>query len=254
MKVSEIRKEAIGTLTGKWKKVLAITLIYLVVTIGISFIVGIFEEGTIMANMLAILEIVITIPLSFGLAWTFLKLKRNENVKTFEFVKTGFSKFFRAWKITGRILLKMILPLIVLIISILLYTIIVNYSIMQAQEGETVSARWGLIAALVIYYAAIIYTMFVLLKYSLTSFIAYDKTEASASEIVNQSEKMTKKNRWKIILIQLPYILWEIVGSFLFLGEISYVGIVVYMIGNMLLFPYTQVAMVCFYEKLALQD
>jgi len=255
MKISEIRKEAMGALKGKWKKALAITVTYLVATFCISFIIGLFEENFIIETILAVVEFVITIPLSFGIAWTFLKLKRNEDIKILDPFKIGFGNFFRAWKITGRILLKMILPMLFFfVIGTLLYDIIISYSIMQAQAGETVVARWGILAALAIYCIAIICVMFMLLKYSLTSFIACDKPDMSVSEVVNKSKKMMKKNRWKMIFIQLPYILWIILGSFLFMGETSYIGIIIYIMGYMLLFPYIQVAMVCFYEKLALQD
>ncbi len=251
MKVSEIMKEAKGTLIDKWKKVISITVIYMAITFCISFIIGIFDEGSIIENILVVVELLITIPLSFGIEWAFLRLKRNETVKTIDFLKTSISKFFRAWKITVRILLKMIFSMSVIIIGAVLYTIIVNYSIMQAQEGNTMVAQLGLGVALGIYFAPIILAMFKLLKYSLTSFIAYDKPNARTSEVVNESEKLMKKNRWKIILLQLPHIVWVALGSFLFAVETSYIEMIVYIIGYMILFPYTQIAMVCFYERLA---
>lgn len=250
MKLFEIIKDAKGILIKNWKKALFITIIYLGITFCISSIIGNFEEGTIIRNILSVLQFVIIIPLNFGLEWTFLNLKRNKSVKILDFLKTGIYKFFRAWKITISTLLKMIIPMLAIIIGTLLYNIIASYSIMQAEEGNTTIAQWGLIVALGIYIIPIIYAMFVLLKYSLISFIAHDKPEANAFEIVNESQKLMKKNRWKIIFVQLPYFLWLILDSFIISIETSYIEIIVYIIGYIILFPYTQVALTCFYEKL----
>lgn len=242
MKLSEIRREAREALMGKWKKGVAIVVVYLVIALGISFIMSSFDDEAAMGAILAVVEFIISIPLSFGLAWSFLKLKRNEEVKAFDFLKIGVNNFSRAWTITGRTLLKMILPILVLVIGVIVYAGMVVYSAMQLTVGATDAATTGMVVGIAIYIISIVYMISVLLLYSLTSFIAYDKPNMTALEVVNESRRLMKGNRWRIILLELSFIGWALL-CLLTLG-----------IGYLWLLPYMQVAMVCFYEKLALQD
>lgn len=239
MKLSEVRREAREALTGKWGKGVCIVLAYLVISFVLGFVMGLFDEESLIGLLLSIAQLIITVPLSFGFALAFLKLKRNEDIKAFEFVNIAVDNFSRAWKITGRTLLKMILPLIVLVVAIVVYAGIVVYSTMQLAVGEAGAAGVGLIAGVVIYIVAIIYVVSVSLLYSLTTYIAYDNKEKTALEVVNESARLMKGNRWKIILLELSFIGWAILTVFT-LG-----------IGYLWLLPYMQVAMVCFYERLA---
>jgi len=238
MKSFEIRKEAREALRGKWGKGAGIVLAYLAFSLVFGFIVGIFEENSVMALLMAILELVISVPLSFGLAFAFLKLKRNEDVTAFGFIDMGIDNFSRSWRITGRTLLKLILPIIVLIGAVIAYAVMVVYSVMALSLGGTESIGSTMIIGVIIYIVAIIYYVSVALLYSLTSFIAYDNKEMIASEVVAESAKLMRGNRGKLVFLELSFIGWAILTVFSF-------GI-----GYLWLFPYMQVAMVCFYDKL----
>ena len=239
MKLSEIRREAREALTGKWSKGVCILLAYLLITFAIGFVIGFFSGNSFLSLLLTIAQLVISVPLSFGLTLAFLKIKRNEEIKAFGFIDLAVDNFSIAWKIIGRTLLKMIIPIIVLIIAILIYAGMIVFSTMQAFAGDAGAAGIGLIIAIVIYIAAIIYVTAVALLYSLTIYIAHDNKEKSALEIVEESARLMKGNRWKIILLELSFIGWAILASFTF-------GI-----GYLWLLPYMQVAMVCFYDRLA---
>jgi len=76
------------------------------------------------------------------------------------------------------------------------------------------------------------------LLYSLSVFVAYDNPNMSSLEVVNESARMMKGNRWKIVLLSLSFIGWAILALFT-LG-----------IGYLWLMPYMIVAEVCFYEFL----
>ena len=76
---SEFRKEAREKLTGKWGKVVCISLFYF----ALSFIITLLEERTLgFANtVVTILGLLIEIPLGFGLVTCFVKLFNGEDVK-----------------------------------------------------------------------------------------------------------------------------------------------------------------------------
>lgn len=238
MKLSEVRKEAREALTGKWGKGVCILLAYLLVAFAIGFVISLFGENSFLGALLSIAQLIISVPLSFGMTLAFLKLKRNEEIKAFGFVDIAIDNFSRAWKIVGRILLKMIVPIIVSVVAIFVYAVIQVYSTMQLAAGATGVGGIGLIIAVVIYIAVIVYLLSVSLLYSLTTYIAYDNKENTALEVVNESARLMKGNRWKIILLELSFIGWAILTVFT-LG-----------IGYLWLLPYMQVAMVCFYDRL----
>ncbi|MBQ2835905.1 MAG: DUF975 family protein [Clostridia bacterium] len=247
MKLSEIRKEARGALTGKWGKGVCIVLAYLVIAFSIGFITGLFGEESVVGTILSIVELIITVPLSFGFALAFLKLKRNEDIKAFGFIDLAVDNFSKAWKIAGRTLLKMILPIIVLVVVCLIYVLTNIYVFGGVIAGDLsltlteveFAVQISIVIYFVLYIAAIIYMVSVLLLYSLTTYIAYDNKEKTALEVVNESVKLMKGNRWKIILLELSFVGWAILGIFTF-------GI-----GYLWLFPYMVIAEICFYERLA---
>ena len=237
MKAYEIRKEAREALQGKWGKGVGIILAYLVISFVFGIFSGFFEENSVMVVLLSIVEIIITIPLSFGLEWTFLKLKRNEDISAFGFLDMGIDNFARSWKIAGRTLLKLILPLIVLIGSVIVYLVMWTYSIMQIAVGGT-SGLETMTIGTIIYIIAVIYFLIVSLLYSLTSFIAYDNKEMTAKEVVNESARLMRGNRGKIIWLELSFLGWALLA------------VMAFGIGYLWLLPYMNVAVVCFYDKL----
>lgn len=239
MSISKIRENAREALTGKWGKGALITLAYLAIIFVIGFIQGLFEENSVMSNLLGIAMAIIEVPISLGLIYAFMKLKRGEEVKPFDFLEMGFSNFGRAWKITLRTLLKLILPIIVIVVGMLMITGSAVYFTAEAIMGGLGESSLVLMfVGLIIYIAALIWCMVRSLLYSLTLYVAYDNPNMTSLEVVNESAKMMNGNRWKIFLLELSFIGWAILCIFT-LG-----------IGYLWLLPYMQVALVCFYEHL----
>jgi uncharacterized membrane protein len=238
MKTYEIKKEAREALRGKWGKGVDIVLAYLLISFAMGIFSGFFEENSLISLVLSVVELIISVPLSFGLAWAFLKLKRNEEASSFEFLNMGINNFSRSWKIAGRTLLKLILPIIILLGSVFAFLGVVVYSTMQLSIGVTSGLGATMIIGIIIYLVAIIYFVSVSLLYSLTAYIAYDNKEMTASEVVAESARLMKGNRGKLIWLELTFMGWAILTIFT-LG-----------IGYLWLLPYMQVAIVCFYEKL----
>lgn len=242
MGISKIKENARKALTNKKGKGAIIILAYAVIAFIIGFIEGIFDES-IIANIISIISKIIGIPLSFGITCSFIRLKRDEDVKAFDFLNSGFSNFGRAWKITLRVILKLILPIILFFVAMITVSVIVAYSSIDLLANniakETIlAAVVGIIVIVPIYCWLIIRS----LLYSLTTYIAFDNPDMTALEIVNESERMMKGNRTKLVLLTLSFIGWAILCIFT-LG-----------IGYLWLIPYVQVAEVCFYESILEKD
>lgn len=240
MKSYEIREQAREALNGKWGKAVLITLIYVGLVLIFSFVAGKFEEDSLAYNIIEIVTTILQVPLSFGIGYSMIKLKRNEKVKVFDFLNLGFSNFGRSWKITLRATLKMILPIIGMIISIVLF---IGISVMSAVNsivgGANVTSFIGLVLlALIIFFVSYVWMLILSLNYTLTTYIAYDNPNMSSLEVVNESKRMMQGNRWKIFVLSLSFIGWIIL-------TVCTLGI-----GYFWLLPYMQVSSICFYESL----
>lgn len=239
MVLSDIRKSAREALAGKWGKGALITLVYFLFTFVLGFISGLVEDIAVLSFIVEIATIVISIPISFGLIASFIKLKRGEEVKVFEFITYGFTNFARAWKVAGNMLLKMWLPILLYIIAIIVLTFAISFgAVASAASGSSTFVIIASIVGIALFIAAFVYLFITTLSYSLSYFIAYDNENMNGKEVVEESKKMMKGNRGKLVLLQLSFIGWAILSVFTLY------------IGMLWLAPYMQIALICFYEAL----
>lgn len=235
MPPSEIRKDAREALRGKWGKAVCIVLVYFVFTFAIGFIQGLFKKGSAIYTIIDLAFLVISIPLSFGLIISFMKLKRDEEVSCFDFFKDGFSRFAKSWGIWFHTLVRLLLPMVCLVLIIILMAVLTSANTLHPKTLNIVLV----IASVALYIATIIYVVTRALLYALAYNIGYDNPELSSKACVLKSEALMKGNRGNYFLLELSFIGWAILACFTF-------GI-----GFLWLFPYMQVALVCFYEKIA---
>lgn len=239
MSISKIRENARVALKGKWGKGACIVLAYLAFAFVVGLVIGLLSEESLIGSLIDLAYSIIQVPILFGLSYAFIKLKRDEEVKAFDFLSLGFSNFGRAWKIGLREVLKLILPLIVLVISIVILVGGIVYATSAVMSGGSAEPSTGLLLlGAVLYIVSIIWFVVRSLLYSLTVYVAYDNPNMSSLEVVNESARMMKGNRGKIFLLSLSFIGWAILTVFT-LG-----------IGYLWLMPYMIVAEVCFYEHL----
>lgn len=229
MPPSELRKEAREALSGKWGKGICIILAYLLITFAIGFVEGLFENNSLLFLLIEIAVLVITVPLSFGLTISFMKLKRNENVTAFGFLNDGFTNFSKSWGIAWHTFVRMLLPVVAIFIIAILMSIL-----------TVTSAKTPLfaLAGVVLYIATLIYTVSRSLLYVVAYPIGYDNPELSSKDCVKKSEELMKGNRGNYFLLELSFIGWAILGT------------LTLCIGYLWLIPYMQVAMVCFYDRI----
>lgn len=240
MPPSEIRKDARESLAGKWGKAVCILLAYLLISFVIGVIEGLPKEGSTLALILELASLIISVPMSFGLIISFIKLKRGEEVNAFGFLSDGFSRFGKSWGIWAHTLLKLLLPIICLVFVIVLMTVLIIYTgwFNAGSISTPVTAAISLLAT-VLYIVGLCYIVSRSLLYVLAYYIGYDEPNLSSGECVKKSEKLMKGNRGNYFLLQLSFIGWAILA------------VLTFGIGMLWLLPYISVAEVCFYDRVA---
>ncbi len=242
MIASQIRANARENLTGKWGKAALITLSYVIIVFVISFL----------CNLVPVIGqiawIVISTPISYGLLVSFIKLKRDEEVDCTDFLSNGFSNFGRVWGVVGNIALKMILPIclvflfaIIMVVSISGSIIGLAYGSMSYSVSTAMASGFGffVFVGFIGYFASIIYAIVKGYLYTLSFYILNDNDNMSGKEIVAESARLMKGNRWRFFWLGFSFIGWAFLSAFT-LG-----------IGMLWLVPYMMVSIVFFYEELA---
>lgn len=236
MTSSQLRTSAREALKGKWGKAALITLIYIIVTYVIGFVLAFIPVFGRIALW------VVSLPLSYGILVTFIKLKRGEEVSYIDFFNFGFSQFSKVWSVFGNMVLKLIVPVILVVVFIMLMVFGGAGAIVGAAfntAGATAGFSGITIIGLIGYIASLIYLIIKGYLYSLSYYILNDNPDKTGKEIVEESEKLMKGNRWAFFWLGLTFIGWSILAG-LTLG-----------IGMLWLTPYIMVTFVCFYESLA---
>ena len=255
MTISELKKDAKVKLAGNYKKAIAISLLYYFIVILLNSIPQ-FINITIVNIIYLILVAIISIPLSFGMISSIIKIVRNEDVKTSDFINIGLSNIKGVWRTYLRTMIKLILPIIIIVAAYLFLIVTVVQTVFVTGMGGEVtselSTRFSISIAVV--FVALIFFMIKSLSYSLTMYILHDKPTATGKEINEESALLMKGNKWKIFLLGLSFIGWFFLILFItclvsiFVNEIA--GVVISYVGSIALTPYIYASLICFYEDL----
>lgn len=254
---SETRKQARESLKGRWGTVVLITLIFL----GYSFLVGLLSAIPFLGFIVAIASIVIDIPIFYGFSITMMKLKRGETVGYFDFFKDGFANFKRAWCITGRLLLKMIVPIILIVVAIFIMGFSIIASLITAfaigvsttgsalGDGTIIGISAITIIAYIVVLVAYIWLFIKSLSYGLSMYIAIDNPTMKPLDCVNKSKELMDGNKGRLFCLYLSFIGWILLTVLLSL--IPFIGWVATIAGTLLLTPYITFSTIAFYENRA---
>ncbi len=233
---SDFRAEARRKLTGKWGKGACIMLAYLLFYFILGFVLGLLPDSWEWLGQ--IINVVIEIPLSFGIVYAFLKLYKDEDVSAFDFLKLGFNNFGKSWSITFNIFLKMIVPVIVVIVSYILMA--VGIALYSTSLFATYSSGNGylfiVIIGVILLVASSIWATTKYYFYQLAFLISMENEDMSASDAVEESQKAMTGRRAKLFWLQLSFIGWSILGAISF-------GI-----GFLWIIPYVNCAIIAFYK------
>lgn len=240
MKSSDFRRQAREALTNNWGKGVAITAAYSLILIAVEILLSLTSIIPLLNLLIAIGNVVISVPISYGLFSAFIKLKRKEEVKAFDFLKDGFSNFGKAWKITGHILLKLLIPIIIMIVLYFIIAYCVSALFISALITQTllVLPFIVLIISLIGFLGVSFWLTIKYLFYAFVYPISYDNPDMKAKDVVLTSKKLMTNNRWKYFVLSLTFIGWILLAA------------IPFGIGLLWVLPYMQVAQICFYEYL----
>lgn len=220
MNSRDLRALARESLQGRWGKAAILTLIYWVITFGISFILGCIPIiGQIAYAVIAPV-------LSFGFLVSLIQLSRNENPGTIAFLNNGLPFLGKLWGIILHTFLKMILPILLIVAGAIILSV------------GTISESALSFIGFIIYLTGLVYMIIKSFSYVLTSYILNAEPTLTSKEIVEKSEILMKGNKWRYFCLGLSFIGWIILTSLTF-------GI-----GYFWLLPYIQIANLKFYEEL----
>ncbi len=257
MKFNEINNEAKGYLKNNfWKLFFIVLLNYIITTIFSKF--SNHFETTLFKLIYLIFLYAITIPLSYGVTISFIKTSRNESVSIFDFISDGMKSFKSIWKVIGRTILKLLLPIILLIIGIFLSLVLFNFSILNLGSTNLPLLILSIIVSMALTIVPSIYYIIKCFCYSLTNFILYDNPDFTAKEIVAESDKMMKGNKFTLFTIIL-YILLLFLALFAICIIVALIlktpiavlaSVIVILISAFLILPYSFALQVAFYNLL----
>ncbi len=245
MVASQIRSKARENLIGKWGKAALMTLSYFIIGLVMAFL----------CNLIPIIGqivwFIIFTPISYGLIVSFMKLKRDEDVKYTDFLNNGFANLGRVWGVVGNIILKMILPFCLVFLFAIIMVVCLSGSIlgfayanMSYKVSTAMASGFGFfgLVGFIGYFASIIYIIVKSYLYSLSFYILNDNDNMTGKEIVEESARLMKGNRWRFFWLVLSFIGW------------AFLSVFTLNIGILWLLPYMMISMVVFYEDLVGKD
>ena len=234
---SDFRTEARRKLSGKWGKGACIMLAFVLISFIINFVEGFLPDS--MNWIVQIIDIIINIPMAFGLTFAFLKLFKDEEVKVFDFLKLGFSNFGKSWGIAFHTFLKMILPIVLVIFSYILLIIGISVGVKAATFSTSDSSAFSmfiLVIGIILLIASGIWSITKSYYYQLALLISMENEEMLPADAVSESEKLMTGKRASLFCLQLSFIGWAILAA------------ITFGIGLLWLIPYVQFAAIAFYK------
>lgn len=245
MNASQLRALARENLQGNWVKAALLVLVFFVSTFLISFVLGFIPL------IGPIISFIISPVLSFGITVSLIRLARNEETTFLGFLKTGFDSFVKVWGVNIYTIIKMILPIILIVISVVLMMFtgisIFNSALSESGAGSSILL---VLLGIILYIVGLVWTIVKSFSYTLTLFILNDEPELPSKEIVNKSESLMNGNKWRFFCLSLSFIGWYILAYLLFIF-VPFIGIIAAIIGFLFLIPYIEIASLKFYEELA---
>lgn len=249
MYISELKKEAKVKLVGKWPLAIGINLTYLILTVALSYVAT--KIDGIVGAILALIFAIITIPLSFGITASMLNLSRNETVGVTDFITIGFKNFKKAIFLSLSIFFRIIIPVIILVFSAAL-SIISGFA--NAVGSSAASSGITSIVTLLLAVASMIWIIYKVLSYALSTYVLIDNEEMKSGEAIAKSCELMKGYKLKFVGLVLSFIGWFLLCGFLAgIAEIAneMLGTIVMYGLSLLLTPYITFAEINFYEDLA---
>lgn len=253
IKSSEIKKVALTNLKGKWPKAFAITTLFTIVNIALSYVLTVLQNITVNMPILYygvnLIYLAIFLPLSFGLISSICKLVKEEKINTTTFLNDAILNSTKAIAIFIRTLLKMLFPSLIIIAGI---TGILFLTINTLPLTEANASGYALYITLLSF---IIFIGIALsaLPYTLSTYVLIDNKELKSKEIITQSSILMNNNRWNFVKLIFSFIGWilliAILSTTISLLTVETASNYVQWFGMIFLMPYIITSIAVFYEE-----
>ncbi|KHD38748.1 hypothetical protein NL50_04420 [Clostridium acetobutylicum] len=197
----ELRKMARQQLKGKWGASALILLVLFLISLSFAIpYVG------------YVIQIALTGALSFGARFCFLKIVRGEKPKV-ENLFVGFKNFVPSLVLYLLIYVFMLLWSLIALVPIVIIAVLAYYSYLNHGSSiEDVNIVMWIITAYIMFLIALIPAMIAAYRYYMGYYILIDNSGLGAYQALNESKKMMKGNKWKLFLLHLTFIGWEIMA------------------------------------------
>lgn len=201
MKIKEIKEQARISLKGNLFKAILITIFYTIISILIQMLIKNITNifSTLNANeVLTIITIFINIaffPFSYGVIASLIDISKGEKVSFTNFINISILNYTKIVKLFLSILIRLLIHVAFLVITLILATYNFNNPAIN-------------LFALILFIASCINLFIQALSYALALFVYYDNSTTSCKEILNNSKKIIKRNKFKYLLLLFSYILW----------------------------------------------
>ena len=238
---TQIRRNARRCLKRKWETATKITILYFLINVAIIMAIYLTDKKNmieqkglnVLTIILMIISIIAIIPMSYGITISFMKLKRNEKVKYYDFLIIGFSQFKRSIGLIIHTAVRVSLPIITAIVSTIILMISIKIMSIYLQFG-----LWLFIAAFIQIGVSIVVFFRMTLNYIVEYNIAYDRPDLSTKHVVKKSKELMKNKCGDFFVLLVSFSIWIILTYY------------TYGLGLIFLVPYIMVSQVCFYENL----
>lgn len=176
MNRAELKEKAKRSLQGRYGEAVKLLLMYLLISIGLGFIVAFLElDGNANSLLVDLVGIVINGLLYFGYYSFFLKISRNEEVT--------YNELFRRTDL--------FLPCLAIIVLTSIFTFL-----------------WSLLF--------IIPGIIASISYSMVYFVALDNPDLKAMEVIKKSKEIMNGHKMDYFILSLSFIGWSILSVFTF--------------------------------------
>ncbi len=234
MDIGEVFNSAFNGLSGKWKKVIPLCLLFFIAIIVLFLLCIVPIVGPIAC-------VILSVPLQYGFVQNLMALIDNKTEKVTSFVKIASSNFSRAWKLVGNMLVELALPIIIFVVATFVCGVVCYATIASYIADSNIWLFWIIYICIAIVIATYIWVIAKSLLLMLANMIAIDNPLMSTYDATQKSIEVMDGKRCKFICV---YLICYIIMA---------LGIVTLGIGYIWIIPYIESVPIFFY-KAAMED
>lgn len=218
MKINEIKNDSRIKLSGNYLKCASSSLFYFIIFTLLKY----FQHkstynitNSILLSIINAIFLLIDWILSYGIIANIIALVDIKTNSITDFINSSIKNFSKYTKIGLKILLKEFVPIILFLLSAF-YWIGTNIAKINALNFLCFNKDFLPLAS-IIWIISSIYLLFIILNYVLVAYIYYDNPNMSVNEIIGNSKKLIKNNKFNYILLILSFFHWFLLTALLLL-------------------------------------